>query len=305
MSSLLPGKTVAAGGSLFGRRAIVIGASQGLGREIARHFLAASADVAICARTAADLETTAAELGRDFPGRRIVSAVCDIALPAEVDILFDRALDALGDIDIVVNNAGVHGPIGPIDDIAWDAWVAALVINLAGPAYSCRRAVRHFKSRRRINGRDKIVNLSGGGATSPQPGLTAYGASKAGLVRFTETLATEVRDLSIDVNAVAPGALATRLLRELQEAGPARIGADYHRRVEELLEEGSMPMARAAELCVYLASQASDGITGRLISAAWDPWPFTADVAANLAASDVYTLRRITARDRGFDWGDK
>ena len=94
-------------------------------------------------------------------------------------------------------------------------------------------------------------------------------------------------------------------MTELNAAGPERIGAEQHAQVQATIAQGGMSMTRAADLCVYLASSASDGITGRLISAAWDPWPFTPERARELMAGDIYTLRRITERDRGMDWGDK
>ena len=291
--------------TLAGRSAIVTGASQGLGREIAQRFLAAGANVALCARTAADVEAVTVALRTDFPDQKVVAQTCDVADTGEIDSMFDSVLAAFGGFDIVVNNAGVHGPIGQIGEIDWAAWQQAIAVNLLGAAYCCHRAVKHFKERGPSPPRGKIINLSDGGATAPQPGISAYGASKAGLVRFTETLAAEVRPFGIDVNAVAPGALATRLMTELNAAGPERIGADQHALVKEMVAQGGMSMARAADLCVYLASSASDGITGRLISAAWDPWPFTPDRGRELMASDIYTLRRITERDRGLDWGDK
>jgi NAD(P)-dependent dehydrogenase (short-subunit alcohol dehydrogenase family) len=289
-------------GFLYGRTAIVTGASRGLGCEIARHFLAAGADIAICARSAANIESAAAELRQAYSGRKVVAAACDVACTGDLDRLFDVAEATFRTIDIVVNNAGIHGPIGPIDTLDWSEWKHAVAVNLTGTVYGCRRAVQHFKARNRDGRRGKIINLSGGGATAPQPGLSAYGASKAGLVRFTETLAEEVKAFAIDVNAVAPGPLATRLMHELRDAGPDKIGANYHARVAQLLNEGGMSMARPAELCVYLASARSDGITGRLISAAWDPWPFTDKMIAEIAETDVLTLRRIVDNDRGLNW---
>jgi NAD(P)-dependent dehydrogenase (short-subunit alcohol dehydrogenase family) len=284
---------------LSDRAAIVTGASRGLGREIAHRLLAAGADVALCARSAAEVENVAAALRQAHPERKVLAAACDIARTEDLDRLFAAAVQAFGTLDIIVNNAGIHGPIGRLDTIDWDAWQHAIAVNLNGTAYSCRLAIRHFRATEAGGRHRKIITLSGGGATSPQPGLTAYGASKAGLVRFTETLAEEVKELAIDVNAVAPGALATRLMHELYEAGPDRIGADYHRQVAELLDKGGMPIARPAELCVYLASFQSDGITGRLISAAWDPWPFTGKMIADLAGTDLLTLRRIVDHDWG------
>jgi NAD(P)-dependent dehydrogenase (short-subunit alcohol dehydrogenase family) len=287
--------------SLVGSRAIVTGASQGLGREIARHFLGAGADVVICARTAADIESAARELKLEFPLRRIVAQVCDIGRTEDIDELYRITLQALGGLEVVVNNAGIHGPIAPLEEADWTAWERAVAVNLLGTAYSCRRAIAHFKKHPQSGRRVKIINLSGGGATTPQPGLSAYGATKAAIVRLTETLAGEVADFGIDVYAVAPGALATRLMAELIAAGPERIGTKYFSRLEELYAEGGMPMDRAAQFCCYLASAESDGLSGRLLSAAWDPWPFKLQSFKEIMSTDIFTLRRINPEDRGYD----
>ncbi|MGQ0532397.1 MAG: SDR family NAD(P)-dependent oxidoreductase [Caulobacteraceae bacterium] len=285
--------------ALAGRAAIVTGASQGLGLAIAEAFAAAGADLMLCARTGADLEAAAKTLRQRFPGRRIERCVADMGRREDIDALFSAARIAFPHLHALVNNAGVHGPIGALDELDWDAWEGALRVNLVGTAYASRCAVKAFKPQRY----GKIINLSGGGATAPQPGLSAYGASKAALVRFSETLAHEVKDVGIDVNAVAPGALVTRLTRELADAGAERIGADYHRMVKAMLAEGGGSPAQAAALCVYLASAQSDGVTGRLISATWDPWPFNDEARADIAASEIYTLRRIVPADRGKPWG--
>ena len=179
----------------------------------------------------------------------------------------------------------------------WDEWRNAIEVNLLGTVYTCRRAVPEFRKR----GYGKIVNLSGGGATSPMPRLSAYAASKAAVVRFTETLAGEVKDASIDVNALAPGALNTAMLDEILAAGPEKVG-DYYQRALKQKESGGASVERAADLCVHLLSAETDGITGKLISAVWDPWHRLAEFRQPLAASDVYTLRRIVPAERGFDW---
>ena len=123
-----------------------------------------------------------------------------------------------------------------------------------GSAYACRALLPHLKSRRS----GKIINISGGGATRPLPGMSAYAASKAALVRFTETLAEEVSSFGIDVNAVAPGTLATRLLDEVVAAGPEKVGAAYHDRISRARAEGGTSLEVPAALCVYLASGESD-----------------------------------------------
>ena len=284
--------------TLTGRSAIITGASMGLGAVIAERFLAAGASVMICARNPTELECERLRLALAYPNSKILSQRADVAKVDEVEALFAGAVEAFGKLDIIVNNAGVYGPMGSIEMVDWKRWVEAIEINLLGAIYCCRKAVELFVA----GGYGKIINLSGGGATSPLPGLSAYAASKAALVRFTETLALEVKDRGIDVNAIAPGALNTRLTDELIAAGPERVTAALHARMVNVKSEGGTPLEMGAELCVYLASSASDGLTGRLIAAQWDPWPFEATVKQDIAESDIYTLRRVTPVDRGRGW---
>ena len=137
-----------------------------------------------------------------------------------------RAAERLGPPDILVNNAGVYGPKGPSEEVDWDDWKQAVEVNLFGVMLPCRAVIPYFKQA----GRGKIINLSGGGATAPLPRLSAYAVSKAAVVRLTETLAEELRADHIDVNAIAPGALNTRLLDEVLAAGPEKVGADFYTR---------------------------------------------------------------------------
>lgn len=284
---------------LTGRAAIITGASQGLGEEIARAYISAGARVAICGRDAATLESKRQALETLAGDRsRVLSEVTDVAEESDVQRLVARALAAFGRIDILVNNAGVYGPLGPIDEIDWPVWVRAIEINLLGSVMLCRTLLPHFKKNRY----GKIIQLSGGGATNPLPRISAYAASKAAIVRFAETLAEEVREYSVDVNSIAPGALNTRLLDEVLEAGPERVGTSFYERSLKQKESGGVGLDRGAELAVFLGSSASDGITGKLISAVWDPWAEFAHHSADLK-TDIYTLRRIVPKDRGFKWG--
>jgi 3-oxoacyl-[acyl-carrier protein] reductase len=119
-----------------------------------------------------------------------------------------------------------------------------------------------------------------------------------------ETLAEETREDHIDINSIAPGALNTRLLDEVLEAGPEAVGKVFYDRAIKQKESGGAPLEKGAELSVFLASPASDGITGKLISAVWDPWKDFPVHLDELKRTDVYTLRRIVPKDRGMDWGD-
>ncbi len=282
---------------LAGRSAVITGANQGLGRSIAEHFVRAGASVLITARGEALLSQTAAELRSciRLPQQQVLARVADVSQERDCH---DTALQAFAKLDnpcILVNNAGVYGPFGLVEENDWAEWVQAVQINLFGTVLMCRAFLPHLRRARY----GKIINLSGGGATAPLPRISSYAASKAAVVRFTETLAEETRDAGIDVNAVAPGALNTRLMDELLAAGPDKVGPAFYEKMTQVRNSGGTPLAKGAELCVFLASAASDGITGRLLSAVWDDWANLPHNKNQLANSDIYTLRRITPEDRG------
>jgi NAD(P)-dependent dehydrogenase (short-subunit alcohol dehydrogenase family) len=198
-----------------------------------------------------------------------------------------------------VCNAAVQGPVGPLEDLAFEDWARAIEVNLFGSVLCCQAVVPIMRRQRR----GKIVLLSGGGATRARPRLSAYAASKAAVVRFAETLALELEGSGIEVNAVAPGSLNTRLLDALQAAGPDRLGAGEYAQVLRCRGEGGVPLEIPAQLVTFLASSESDGISGRLLSAVWDRWADLPRIRERLAASDVYTLRRIEPADRGWPLG--
>ena len=289
--------------SLANRSALITGGNQGLGLAIARAFVDAGANVAICARDGALLERAAEELAarRTIKGQRGLALIGDVSKREDVERITMLALAEFPDLQILVNNAGVYGPMGPSESVDWDAWVQAMEINVFGSILMCRALVPHFRAQRY----GKIIQLSGGGATNPLPRLSAYAASKAAIVRFAESLALEVKDDGIDVNSVAPGALNTRMMNELIEAGPAAVGQAFFERMKRIADEGGTPLEKGAALTVFLASAASDGITGRLLSAVWDPWADLPQYREQLDRSDVYTLRRIVPADRGLPWDKK
>ena len=285
---------------LAGRRALITGGSQGFGLAVARAFLDEGAHVMLCARDADRLRRARQDLAELVGDQsRVLATPADVSVPEDVRRLVEATVSAFGRLDILVCNAGVHGPKGPVQDVSWAEWSHALEINLLGTVLLCRAALPHLLPRKY----GKILLLSGGGATRPMPYVSAYAASKAAIVRFGETLAEEVRGSGIDVNSVAPGAMNTRLLDDILEAGPERVGLSYYQQALRQQAEGGTPPEAGASLCVFLASAESDGITGKLISAVWDPWASLPQHFEDLQGSDVYTLRRIVPADRGQDWG--
>ena len=282
------------------RYAIITGASLGMGFEIARKYLEAGASLMICARNEVLLDKATLELRKlAGTGQSVLAMAADVSRAQDVTAIVATALREFGRLDILVNNAGVAGPIGSVESTDWQEWIRTIEINLLGSVLLSRAVLPHFK--RAHSG--KIIQLSGGGATNPLPMLSAYAASKAAIIRFMETLAEETRAHNIDVNAVAPGTLDTRILDEFLAAGPDNIGSAFHARALKHKQDGGVPLCKGAELCVFLASRLSDGITGKLISAAWDPWKRLPEHLDDLNATDVYTLRRVVPKDRGLDWG--
>ena len=290
---------VSNGNVLQGRIAIITGASQGLGLAIAMQYVAAGASVIICARDEGLLSEAADVLMRSASNDQVIfHMVADVAESEAVDALVDFAIDKMGRIDILVNNAGIYGPKGPTDSIDWVQWVQAINVNLLGSVLMCRAVIPHMKRQ----GYGKIVQLSGGGATNPLPNLSSYAVSKAGIVRFIETLAIEAAEYGIDANAIAPGALNTRMLDEILASDSETVGKEFYERALQQKASGGAGLEKGASLAVFLGSAASDGITGKLISAIWDPWEELDRYKADLEDSDIYTLRRIVPSDRGLDW---
>ena len=280
--------------------ALITGGSQGLGQAIAGQFLREGANVVLCARGEKELLATRDELAKQFPRQKVFAKTCDVSSETQVNDLVAFALRELGSLQTLVLNAGIYGPMGATESVSLDEWRRAVDINLYGVLLPCRAIIPHFKKA----GRGKIIVLSGGGATNPLPNISAYAASKAAVVRLMETLAEELKPFRVDVNAIAPGALATRLVDEVLAAGPEKVGAAFYEKNRQWKDKGATPLELGAKLAVYLASSPSDGITGKLISAQWDPWEKLHEFKGDLD-NDIYTLRRIVPKDRGKTWGDK
>jgi len=286
---------------LRGKNIIITGASRGLGVHIARAMWDNGANLLLVARSADALMGLKEDFESDpATDQEIHITVADLAFPTATDLILKEARSVWGGLDGLVNNAGILGPIGPIWKNEWKVWEKTIRINLLAPVSLCRACIGWMKE----TGQGKIINLSGGGATGPRPNFSAYAVAKTGVVRFTEILAEEVRDFNIQVNSIAPGALNTDLLEAVLREDPADVGKNEYDSALKQKEGGGASPVRAAQLCVFLASPASDGITGKLISAVWDPWEELPRHIQDLAEGDIYTLRRIVPKERGKEWGN-
>jgi 3-oxoacyl-[acyl-carrier protein] reductase len=289
---------------LSGRSALITGASLGLGFAIARRFCASGADLFLCARGIDRLEKSVSELEKlkTRADQKILYRQADVSKADEVKDLVSDALKAFPNLTALVSNAGVYGPKGKIEEVSLEEFWGAIEINLLGPILLSRELIPHF----RMQNYGKIIQISGGGATNPMPRLESYATSKAAVVRLMESLALDLQRSRVDVNSISPGLLDTRLLDEVLAAGPQKVGEQFYSRMKSAKEEGSSTDPEiGAKLCEFLASSASDGITGKLISAVWDDYTKWPEHLSELTGKDLYTLRRITGRDRQINWGDK
>jgi 3-oxoacyl-[acyl-carrier protein] reductase len=276
---------------LLSRRiAVITGPTRGLGEAIALRFAREGASLALLARGAAGLECLLPKLRAvaTGDGQQFRPIPVDLADANDIDRAIHVCLREFDGVDILVNNAAVQGPIGPLESNDWAQWRTVFDVNLMAPARLCQLLIPAM--RRRPGG--KIINISGGGATSPRPDFSAYAASKCALVRLTETLAEELKPDRIDVNAVAPGAMNTRMLDEVLAAGPDGAAKEFADALKRKLQGGTPP-DKAAALVAMLASSLGNGITGKLISAVWDDWEKFPSRREELVGNDIYTLRRV------------
>lgn len=279
--------------------AVVTGASRGLGRLCAHELAAHGADVLLVARDQMALSDVAAKIKAKFPKRSVTTLGCDLG-DADAPRYVHEAAERLGSVEILVNNAAIQGPIGPTWEVQWREFEEALRLDFLVPVALSRALIPSMKAR----GQGWIINISGGGASSPRPMFAAYGAAKAALVRFTETLAIETAGDGIRVNAVAPGAFASGITKvvRLSSKSAGRAEAAMAQKLLDL--DDTANAEKAARLVAYLTLGEGRNVTGKLISAVWDRWESLHSYPEVLAHKDVFTLRRILPEERNLSLGE-
>ena len=195
---------------LSGRKAVVTGGAQGIGRAIVERFLQSGADVAIWDRDQALAQTTADAL----KGKGRVAAIAvDVTLYADVERARDATIKALGAIDILVNNAGISGPNVPTWDYPLEAWRSVMSVNLDGPFHCCRAVAPAMIAQKY----GRIVNIASIAGKEGNPNAPAYSASKAAVIALTKSLGKELAGYDIAVNAITPAAARTAIFDQMTQ----------------------------------------------------------------------------------------
>jgi 3-oxoacyl-[acyl-carrier protein] reductase len=267
--------------------ALITGGGRGIGRAIALAYARAGARLALSARTLSELEETAQDAQNLGAETAVIRA--DVTEQADVESMVRQTLDRYSRIDILVNNAGIVGPVGALEANDVDAWVRTIQVNLVG-AYLCCRSLIPVMSGQ---GGGKIVNMSGSGSTSAPYHLSAYGTSKVAVIRLTEILSLELADKNIQVNALGPGSINTRLWEDIRDQAQAVGDTEIYEFGQRVTGGGGASIERAAELAVWLASAASGQLSGRLIHAVTDDFENLTPRISEIMAGDAYTLRRV------------
>ncbi len=267
-------------------RIVITGSSSGIGRALTERLLSHGHQVWGLARSdQTDLATC--------NPNAFFATRCDVANWAQVEATARGILAEWSAIDGLVTCAGLQGAIGPVATIDPALWSATVRTNLDGTF----NAIRAFYPALRATARRaKIVCFSGGGATKARPNFSAYAAAKTAVVRLVETIAEEERAAPLDINAVAPGAINTRLTDELIALGPGVVGEAEYQAALRQKQTGGSSLDRALDLVEWLLSPASDGVSGHLISAQWDPWDQLGGKGQELREAETYTLRRVVPK---------
>ncbi len=243
------------------KTAIVTGGGRGLGRAAALALAQEGANVTVAARTVTEIERVAGEI-RTL-GRPALAIRTDVSDATAVKGMVGETVDQFGTVNILVNCAGVIGPIGLVSQIRAEEWESAINVNLTGTFLCCQAVLGPMMAQKK----GKIVNVSSGIGTRVYPRFTAYGVSKAGVNYFTKTLAAEVQEFNIDVNAMNPSVTETRMQEEIRAVPLEFIGQQHFDRFHGLWEKGQLyPPEEPARLILFLASPASDGLTGQYLS---------------------------------------
>lgn len=261
---------------------LVTGAGRGIGKRLAIGFAAAGNRVALLARSKAELDLAHLEI--EHAGGNALRLRADVTDFEQVNAAVDRTRVHYGEVNVLICAAAIPGPIGPFVDQSPKAWIDTIHTNLLGVMNACKAVLPHMIARRE----GKIIVLSGPGAAIARPNFSVYAASKAAVVRLVETVAEEVREHNIQMNCMAPGGTYTHMTDEILRAGD-RAGWKETEEALEIRQTGGVAPEKQIQLALFLASQESNHISGKLIHVS-DDWK---KLRSGNVSPELYTLRRV------------
>jgi NAD(P)-dependent dehydrogenase (short-subunit alcohol dehydrogenase family) len=241
------------------QRALVTAGAAGIGREIVRAFAANGAKVFVC-----DIDSKALDaLAQEVKG--LVIKTCDISKRSDIEAMVPAAVEALGGLDVLINNAGIPGPTAPVEKMDPDAWENVINVNLTGTFNVTRLAIPHLKK----SSAPSIIIMSSVAGRFGYPNRSPYSASKWGLIGFTKTLSRELGEFNIRVNAVLPGAVAGDRIERVLEARARANGRSLEEERASAMSiqslQGFVDPKDIAALAVFLASDAGKSISGQML----------------------------------------
>lgn len=250
---------------LEGKTALITGGGKGIGKAIALAFAGEGANVSIAARTEPDLKATTLQV--EQMGRKSLAIVTDLADPDQISAMVDKTMDTFGQIDILINNSGIEGPMTPVASMDLDAWNQTLAVNLTGAMLSAKQVLNRSMIPRKSGA---IVNISSIAGRKGMATRSPYNASKFAMIGLTQSLAFELGGLGIRVNCIAPGMVEGDRIDRVINAMSKGLGLTYDEAVAMLNSRVALGRMvkpeEVAALAVFLASGKSGGITGQTIN---------------------------------------
>ena len=234
---------------MSGKTVLITGASRGIGAAAARAFADAGANVALVARSTGDIAEIAGEIGE-----KAIAIPCDVSRYAEVQTAVAKTVETFGQLDVLINNAGVVAPIGHLQDTDPEVWAKTIDINVKGVMHGMHSA----KPGMIAQGGGTIINISSGAAHGPVEGWTAYCSSKAAVYMLTRAADKESREKGIRVLGLSPGTVATEMQREIKESGINPVS--------QLDWSVHIPPEWPAQALLWMCTSEADGFLGDDVS---------------------------------------
>jgi 3-oxoacyl-[acyl-carrier protein] reductase len=274
---------------MINKNIIITGGSKGIGFEISKSILKNN-NVIIVSSNQINLDNAKKELDKLENKGKCYFYKLDISNINDVDIFMNWIKNNFENIHGLVNCAGIYGPIGKTNEIDLNYFQKTININFLGTVYMTTKFINLYNN---VSYKRKIIIFSGGGASSIFPNYTAYSTSKISLVKFAENLSNELKDDNVDINCISPGFIITDIHKETLKNGEKIVGKNFYNKTLENIKKGGDPIEKPVNLTNFLLSSKSDNISGKLISAIWDPWENNDFQELLKTDIDIATLKRI------------